>query len=200
MSFKELATAYAVASDRQHVRPRDQPPRRHAGSHAADPARRRAATRGPVRSAEPGYALPAVFQRHAAAAAGLGALPRQRRLHATLRPRDGAPSRSGAHRGGPLRALGRRSRRRRARGGGAGRLAGQGTRRRADGRAAARGRVPRHHARFRAYVLGDNRRMLDLLRRYTDVVEQRTERGVVDLLLTEKARAAAPGGLGGPSG
>ena len=40
--------------------------------------------------------------------------------------------------------------------------------------------------RFRAYVLGENRRMLQLLRRCTDVVEQRTERGVVDLLLTAK--------------
>ena len=51
--------------------------------------------------------------------------------------------------------------------------------------------------RFRAYVLGGNRRMLDLLRRYTDVVEQRTERGVVDLLLTANTRPgtnAAPGG------
>ena len=42
--------------------------------------------------------------------------------------------------------------------------------------------------RFRAYVLGQNRRMLDLLRRYTDVVEQSTDRGVVDLLLTAKAQ------------
>lgn len=42
--------------------------------------------------------------------------------------------------------------------------------------------------RFRAYVLGQNRRMLDLLRRYTDVVEQHNERGVVDLLVTAKAQ------------
>jgi GNAT superfamily N-acetyltransferase len=42
--------------------------------------------------------------------------------------------------------------------------------------------------RFRAYVLGQNRRMLELLRHYTDVVEQRTERGVVDLSLTAKPR------------
>jgi RimJ/RimL family protein N-acetyltransferase len=41
-------------------------------------------------------------------------------------------------------------------------------------------------ARFRAYVLGGNRRMLALLRHHTNVVEQRTERGVVDLLLTSK--------------
>ena len=39
---------------------------------------------------------------------------------------------------------------------------------------------------FRAYVLGGNRRMLDLLRRYTDVVEQHSERGVVNLLLVAK--------------
>jgi RimJ/RimL family protein N-acetyltransferase len=52
--------------------------------------------------------------------------------------------------------------------------------------------------RFRAYVLGQNRRMLKLLRRSTQVVEQRTERGVVDLLLTarppttERGQAAPP--------
>ena len=44
--------------------------------------------------------------------------------------------------------------------------------------------------RFRAYVLGQNRRMLKLLRRSTEVVEQRTERGVVDLLLAAKAPSA----------
>lgn len=48
--------------------------------------------------------------------------------------------------------------------------------------------------RFRAYVLGDNRRMLQLLRRYTDVVEQRTERGVVDLLLSAREHGAGGGG------
>jgi GNAT superfamily N-acetyltransferase len=46
--------------------------------------------------------------------------------------------------------------------------------------------------RFRAYVLGQNRRMLRLLRQYTDVVEQHTERGVVDLLVLAKPRNAAP--------
>ena len=45
--------------------------------------------------------------------------------------------------------------------------------------------------RFRAYVLGQNRRMLQLLRRVADVVEQRTERGVVDLLLTAKPPRAS---------
>jgi RimJ/RimL family protein N-acetyltransferase len=34
---------------------------------------------------------------------------------------------------------------------------------------------------FRAWVLADNRRMLDLLTRFTDVVERRLERGVVEL-------------------
>jgi GNAT superfamily N-acetyltransferase len=53
--------------------------------------------------------------------------------------------------------------------------------------------------RFRAYVLGQNRRMLDLLRRYTDVVEQHSERGVVDLLLRAKTQPDEPGGLGGRS-
>lgn len=43
--------------------------------------------------------------------------------------------------------------------------------------------------RFRAYVLGENRRMLELLRRHTHVIEQRTERGVVELLLVAKPRS-----------
>src|SRR5688500_3534600 len=47
--------------------------------------------------------------------------------------------------------------------------------------------------RFRAYVLAGNRRMLALLRHHTNVVEQRTERGVVDLLLTGKPPAPDPG-------
>lgn len=40
--------------------------------------------------------------------------------------------------------------------------------------------------RFRAFVLGDNRRMLDLLTRLTDVRERRLERGVVELSLARK--------------
>jgi RimJ/RimL family protein N-acetyltransferase len=37
--------------------------------------------------------------------------------------------------------------------------------------------------RFRAYVLAENRRMLDLLARTTQVLERRTERGISSLLL-----------------
>jgi ribosomal protein S18 acetylase RimI-like enzyme len=52
--------------------------------------------------------------------------------------------------------------------------------------------------RFRAYVLASNARMLDLLARFTDVRERRTESGVTDLLLTRRAvpepgHRAAPG-------
>ncbi len=41
--------------------------------------------------------------------------------------------------------------------------------------------------RFRASVLADNRRMLDLLVRHADVLERKVEQGVADLLLTPKA-------------
>ena len=41
--------------------------------------------------------------------------------------------------------------------------------------------------RFRAYVLADNRRMLELFARHADVLERRLEQGVVELLLTPKA-------------
>jgi RimJ/RimL family protein N-acetyltransferase len=40
--------------------------------------------------------------------------------------------------------------------------------------------------RFRAYVLADNRRMLHVLTRATDVQERRLDRGVVELRLTRK--------------
>jgi RimJ/RimL family protein N-acetyltransferase len=40
--------------------------------------------------------------------------------------------------------------------------------------------------RFRAYVLADNARMLDLLHRFTDVQERSIESGVVDLLFTRR--------------
>lgn len=43
---------------------------------------------------------------------------------------------------------------------------------------------------FRAYVLAGNARMIDLLLRFTDVRERRTERGVTELLL---ARRPPPG-------
>lgn len=42
--------------------------------------------------------------------------------------------------------------------------------------------------RFRAYVLAGNTRMIDLLVRFTDVRERRTESGVTELLLTRRAR------------
>src|SRR6266436_311150 len=38
--------------------------------------------------------------------------------------------------------------------------------------------------RFRAYVLSDNRRMLDLITRFGDVRERKTEQGVTELLFT----------------
>jgi RimJ/RimL family protein N-acetyltransferase len=40
--------------------------------------------------------------------------------------------------------------------------------------------------RFRAYVLAGNARMIDLLVRFTDVRERRTESGVTELLLTRR--------------
>lgn len=41
--------------------------------------------------------------------------------------------------------------------------------------------------RFRAYVLADNDRMLRLISRYTQVLEQKTERGVTELLLAPRS-------------
>jgi RimJ/RimL family protein N-acetyltransferase len=46
--------------------------------------------------------------------------------------------------------------------------------------------------RFRAYVLATNARMIDLLVRYTDVHERRTESGVTELLLTRRPRPGSP--------
>src|SRR2546422_1731565 len=40
--------------------------------------------------------------------------------------------------------------------------------------------------RFRAYVLADNRRMLELFARHADVLERRVEQGVVELTLAPK--------------
>ncbi|MBI3030334.1 MAG: GNAT family N-acetyltransferase [Candidatus Rokubacteria bacterium] len=48
--------------------------------------------------------------------------------------------------------------------------------------------------RFRAYVLGDNRRMLDLLARTTQILERYTERGITSLLLAPLPPAEAPAG------
>jgi RimJ/RimL family protein N-acetyltransferase len=41
--------------------------------------------------------------------------------------------------------------------------------------------------RFRAYVLADNRRMLDLLTRFTDIRERQLDAGVVNLLFERRA-------------
>jgi len=40
--------------------------------------------------------------------------------------------------------------------------------------------------RFRAYVLADNRRMLDLITRFGDIKERKTEQGVTELLFTQR--------------
>jgi len=45
--------------------------------------------------------------------------------------------------------------------------------------------------RFRAYVLADNTRMLDLLTRFTDIRERRLEAGVVTLRFERRADAPA---------
>ena len=47
--------------------------------------------------------------------------------------------------------------------------------------------------RFRAYVLAENRRMLDMLGRLTQVLERHTERGVTTLLLAPRARNGRAG-------
>jgi RimJ/RimL family protein N-acetyltransferase len=46
--------------------------------------------------------------------------------------------------------------------------------------------------RFRAFVLADNTRMLDLLRRFTDVREHTLEAGVVELVFARRAAESAP--------
>lgn len=43
--------------------------------------------------------------------------------------------------------------------------------------------------RFRAYVLTDNRRMLDMLSRLAEVLERHSERGVTSLLMVPRPRA-----------
>jgi RimJ/RimL family protein N-acetyltransferase len=45
--------------------------------------------------------------------------------------------------------------------------------------------------RFRAYVLGDNTRMLDLLARFTEVIERSLETGVVSILFRRHPSATA---------
>jgi len=44
--------------------------------------------------------------------------------------------------------------------------------------------------RFRAYVLAQNTRMLDLLARFTDVIERKTEAGVTSILCARRPAAA----------
>jgi len=46
--------------------------------------------------------------------------------------------------------------------------------------------------RFRAYVLADNSRMLDMLARFTDIRERSVEHGVVDILFERRRAAPAP--------
>jgi RimJ/RimL family protein N-acetyltransferase len=53
-----------------------------------------------------------------------------------------------------------------------------------------RAAVARGIPRFRAWVLADNRRMLDLLARFTDVRRRRIDAGVVELEFAPRSRAA----------
>ena len=46
--------------------------------------------------------------------------------------------------------------------------------------------------RFRAWVLAENRRMLELLARHAEILERRIEQGVVELRLAPKAYRSAP--------
>ena len=50
-----------------------------------------------------------------------------------------------------------------------------------------RAAVDNGYTRFSAFVLADNRRMLELFTRYADVLERRVEQGVVELRLAPKA-------------
>ncbi len=47
-------------------------------------------------------------------------------------------------------------------------------------------------ARFLAYVLADNRRMIDMLERFTDVEEKSTTAGVVEIFFTRHRHAELP--------
>lgn len=57
-------------------------------------------------------------------------------------------------------------------------------------------------ARFRAWVLADNRRMLDLIARFGAVSEHHVEQGVVEVVFTAPLSPAAggPDAAGGPGG
>src|SRR5712692_2814324 len=52
-----------------------------------------------------------------------------------------------------------------------------------------RAAVERGVRRFRAYVLAENGRMFDLIRRFGDVKERRVEQGVVELVFTPRGRS-----------
>lgn len=49
---------------------------------------------------------------------------------------------------------------------------------------------PRGIDRFRAYVLADNHRMLDLIAHFTDIRERSVHQGVVELLFTSRRRSS----------
>jgi len=51
-----------------------------------------------------------------------------------------------------------------------------------------RAATARGHRRFRAYVLADNRRMLDLIARFGSVKERKTEQGVTEILFEPRAQ------------
>jgi GNAT superfamily N-acetyltransferase len=54
-----------------------------------------------------------------------------------------------------------------------------------------RAAAARTYRRFRAYVLSDNRRMLDLITRFTRVESRTNERGVTELIFTLRPERAA---------
>jgi RimJ/RimL family protein N-acetyltransferase len=56
-----------------------------------------------------------------------------------------------------------------------------------------RAAVARGFHRFRAYVLADNVRMLDLLTRFTEILEAKTEGGVRAILFAPRDTPAGPG-------
>jgi GNAT superfamily N-acetyltransferase len=47
-----------------------------------------------------------------------------------------------------------------------------------------RAAAARSHRRFRAYVLADNRRMLDLITRFTRIESRKTEQSVTEIVFT----------------
>ena len=49
----------------------------------------------------------------------------------------------------------------------------------------------RSFRRFRAYVLADNQRMLDLITRFTRVESRKTEQGVTEIAFTVRLERAA---------